>query len=457
MTTRPKILALLTVLTIGLFQSLGQAATGTLMPTPFQVFLDNNGNPISGGKVCTYAAGTTTPAATYTDSALTVPNGNPIVTDIAGRFTAWLPPGAAFKFIYQNNDGTANTCNGTVIKTVDNISAVPGSSSSLDITGTAGETLTAGQAVYLSDGSGSKTAGQWFKADSANPYSSTLAEVGIVPAAITSGSQGTVRLSGQMTGLAGLSIGSLYFVGSAGALTSTPPANRRYLGMADTTSTLDMGRPSLTQNVGVMTHGQLIIGSTGAAPAVGTLAAGTGLTSTTGAGTLALAANSYTLDKSLTEQIVTNTSAETSIYTPTIAANTLIAGRALRLSLSGSLINTSGGSVNLTLKVKLGGVTVFSAVFAAANGYSIAPNAVTGLINANNAANSQRAWVQWQQPGANITDGSSTAAPVYAVGGHSALAVDMTSSQTVDVTVTWASAASTITFKRWAATLELLQ
>jgi len=234
---RPRIVALLVLLVAGLFQSLG-AATGTIMPTPFQVFLDSNGNPISGGKVCTYIAGTTTPTATYTDAALTIPNGNPIVTDIAGRFTAYLALNASYKFIYQNNDGTANTCNGTVIKTVDNVSAVPVGSAALDITGTAGETLTAGQAVYLSDGSGGKTAGQWFKADSANTYSSTLPEVGFVPSSITSGSAGTIRLIGSVTGLSSLTIGSTYYIGTAGATTSTAPNNARALGVADTTSSL---------------------------------------------------------------------------------------------------------------------------------------------------------------------------------------------------------------------------
>lgn len=208
------------------------------MPSPYQTLLDSNGNPINGGKVCTYIAGTTTPTATYTDAALTVPNGNPIVTDPAGRFTAYLALNASYKFIYYNNDGTANTCNGTVIKTVDNVSSVPAGSASLDITGTAGETLTAGQTVYLSDGSGGKTAGQWFKADSANTYSSTTAEVGIVPSAIATGTSGTIRIIGSQTGLSSLTIGSTYYVGTAGALTSTAPANARIVGVADTTSSL---------------------------------------------------------------------------------------------------------------------------------------------------------------------------------------------------------------------------
>ena len=40
----------------------------SLSPNAKQQFFDANGNPLAGGKVYTYAAGTTTPIVTYTDS-----------------------------------------------------------------------------------------------------------------------------------------------------------------------------------------------------------------------------------------------------------------------------------------------------------------------------------------------------------------------------------------------------
>lgn len=49
---------------------------------------DANGDPISGAKLYTYQAGTSTPLATYTDSARTVPNANPIIMGSDGRPTA---------------------------------------------------------------------------------------------------------------------------------------------------------------------------------------------------------------------------------------------------------------------------------------------------------------------------------------------------------------------------------
>src|SRR5258708_611070 len=207
-------------------------ATGTLTPWPRFVVLDSSGKPLSGAKLNTYTAGTVTPIATYSDVALTVQNANPIIADGSGDLgPIYLSPGTSYKFVLQ-------TAASAGIWTQDNISSVPGSSAGVDVIGTAGEALTATQAVYLSDGSGSKTAGQWYKADSANTYSSTLNLVGIASAAIASGSSGTIRLAGSQTGFSSLTIGSLYFVGTAGALTTSAPTNRRFVGEADTTSSL---------------------------------------------------------------------------------------------------------------------------------------------------------------------------------------------------------------------------
>jgi hypothetical protein len=112
----------------------------------------------------------------------------------------------------------------------------------------AGEALTLNQCVYLSDGSGSKTSGRWYKCDAANTYSSTLPEVGIALATSTIGQTLLVRISGSVTGLTGLSVGAKYYAsGTAGAITSTAPANRRELGQADTTTSLVLApNPSST-------------------------------------------------------------------------------------------------------------------------------------------------------------------------------------------------------------------
>lgn len=244
------LLALLLLLPTPLF-----AATGTVMPTPFQTVFDGSGNPISGGKVCSYVAGTTSAIQTYTDAGLSVANNAVITADSAGRFVAYLVPGVSYKFVYQSAAGTANTCDGATYRTVDNVLAVPNSASSVDTTGSVGEAITAGQCVYLSDGSGSKTQGQWYKCDTVNAYSSTLPFVGIAPTSIGSGSSGSIRLAGQVTGLSGLTIGGDYYAGAAGVLTATEPTLSRYLGRADTASSLQLAgnpRQKLSVNTGLM-------------------------------------------------------------------------------------------------------------------------------------------------------------------------------------------------------------
>lgn len=82
-------------------------------------FFDNNGTPLVGGLLYTYAAGTTTPATTYTTSAGTIANTNPIVLDSGGRtpYEIWVNTGVLYKFVLKNSDGVT-------IGTYDNIPSI---------------------------------------------------------------------------------------------------------------------------------------------------------------------------------------------------------------------------------------------------------------------------------------------------------------------------------------------
>jgi len=78
-------------------------------------FFDNNGDPLTGGLIYTYEAGTTTPVATYTSSSGTTPHANPIVLDAAGRVNEiWLDDQTAYKFVLK-------TSTGITIATYDNV------------------------------------------------------------------------------------------------------------------------------------------------------------------------------------------------------------------------------------------------------------------------------------------------------------------------------------------------
>lgn len=65
-----------------------------LMTNVTAQFVDDNGRPLTGGKVWTYEAGTTTPKATYADPDGAAVNTNPVILDEAGRANIYLDDGA---------------------------------------------------------------------------------------------------------------------------------------------------------------------------------------------------------------------------------------------------------------------------------------------------------------------------------------------------------------------------
>lgn len=76
----------------------------TVALSAFPVFYDDDGNPLSGGKVFTYAAGTLNPKSTWTDRAGTTLNSNPITLDSAGRADIWLTLNEPYDIVVQNSD-----------------------------------------------------------------------------------------------------------------------------------------------------------------------------------------------------------------------------------------------------------------------------------------------------------------------------------------------------------------
>lgn len=59
---------------------------------------------LSGGKIQTYEAGTTTPLATYTDLAGATLNANPVVLDSSGMATIRQTDGVAYKWVVSDSD-----------------------------------------------------------------------------------------------------------------------------------------------------------------------------------------------------------------------------------------------------------------------------------------------------------------------------------------------------------------
>lgn len=135
-----------------------------LLPSPKMQFFDVNGDPLSGGKVNTYEAGTSTPKATYTTAAATVPNANPVILDSRGEANIFWSTGS-YKITVTDSDDVE-------IYTVDAIT--------LSATGAAGSSFRAGSGVP-SDSLGSD-GDRYLRTDTGQIY---LKDSGVYAAEIT--------------------------------------------------------------------------------------------------------------------------------------------------------------------------------------------------------------------------------------------------------------------------------
>lgn len=106
-------------------------------------FLDNSGNVLTGGKLYTYAAGTTTPQVTYTSSAGITFLPNPIILDSAGRVPTgeiWLADSLVYKFVLKDS-------NDVLIATWDNLVGINSNFVNFTVQEEI-QTATAGQTVF---------------------------------------------------------------------------------------------------------------------------------------------------------------------------------------------------------------------------------------------------------------------------------------------------------------------
>lgn len=90
-----------------------------LAPICNDQLIDVNGDPLVGGKIETYLAGSTTPAQTYTDDSGSVTQANPIILNSLGYTPnpIWLTGGVSYKFVIKNAAGV-------IQRTVDDIAGV---------------------------------------------------------------------------------------------------------------------------------------------------------------------------------------------------------------------------------------------------------------------------------------------------------------------------------------------
>jgi microcystin-dependent protein len=119
-------------------------------------FFTTTGQPLAGGLIYTYQAGSSTPLATYTDNTGVTANANPIVLGTDGRPSSeiWLTYGYNYKFVLKD-------AGGTTIQTYDNLYGIIGTQPAT------GATIPAGLIAMWSGSIGSIPSG-WYLCDGSN-------------------------------------------------------------------------------------------------------------------------------------------------------------------------------------------------------------------------------------------------------------------------------------------------
>jgi hypothetical protein len=107
--------------------SVAQAQTaGAAFIYGHYTFLTDAGAPASGYKLCTYAAGTSTPQSTWADSGLVTLNANPVIMNTAGRASNGSSEvgiyfsGLNYKLVFRQPGTTTDCTTGSIVWTADN-------------------------------------------------------------------------------------------------------------------------------------------------------------------------------------------------------------------------------------------------------------------------------------------------------------------------------------------------
>lgn len=126
-------------------------STLPLAATRYRAF-DADGDPLSGGKLYAYAAGTSTPQATYTTRAGDIANTNPVVLDANGEADVWLSPGVNYRLVLKDSSDV-------IQNTVDNFgnAVVSGVTDNSGVTPGGRLTLTSGTPITTGDVTGATT------------------------------------------------------------------------------------------------------------------------------------------------------------------------------------------------------------------------------------------------------------------------------------------------------------
>lgn len=168
------------------------------------------------------------------------------------------------------------------------------------------------------------------------------------------------------------------------------------------------------------------------------------------------------LDRDVSVAEVTNTAAETSVYSFSVPGGTLSTNKMLRLTLLADYLNNSGAGHGIIIRVKYGATTVLT--FDHYNANVLATNAsrrsvrIQVELSAAGATNTQKCYgIQF------FSDPSGTAGNDIVINNnqipaawHDAVAEDSTLAKTLEITAQHDGALSTLSFKAHVVQLELV-
>lgn len=104
-----------------------------LMPLGKQQYFAASGAPLVGGKVYTYAAGTTSPLATYSDKAGVTPNTNPVILDSRGEATIFWGQ-AGYKVVLKDSTDVTVWTQDNLYASLDATSTITANASNITYT-----------------------------------------------------------------------------------------------------------------------------------------------------------------------------------------------------------------------------------------------------------------------------------------------------------------------------------
>lgn len=445
-------------------------------------FVDSNGNPLSGAKLFTYTAGSTTKSTVYQTNAGTA-HANPMTLDANGRPPAaiWLEGGRSYKFVLAPSTDTDPPA--SAIYTWDNVSGINDTAISVDqwVSGPTPTFVDADTFTLVGDQSSTfhvnrrlkltVSGGTRYGYVSAVAYTTlttvdVVLDSGTLDSGLSAVSYALLSATNQSyprniattdtaQTFSAVKTFSANPVITGNALSLRPPnsTDNVHMWLQNETGTNqgllfwsrsdDTVRLRRYNSAGSAAEGEIVIGASGGAM-IGTPTGGD-----KGAGTVNAsgyfingAPISYVIDRDVTSVTVSNSTTETSVYSFTVAGGTLSTNRMIRVTLLAvSLNNTGSAAHNMYIKFKYGGVT-FADLNLSHSTAAATEKAVIAVseLSGKNATNAQIGHTDARMSATLPVAAANAAIETQRITSHPYMTVDSTVNQTLEITAQFTAA-----------------